>query len=501
MLTISACQSAIANPPRLATATAQAETTITENTTPLVIPAPTSTPSDDEEDEPQFENTAANPVISIWVNETSPEHRAMLEEVAAGFTDKYQIDVELMLVSSFLLPDLVSTAVLSNTLPDIIIHPLEYTHGWAERGVFNIDAATTAINQIGIERFNSNALDLLNTPSGIAAIPSDGYAQILVYRQDWVEQFGVPDPTNYDDMFTFAEASFDGEQFLTAGFVIPTESNLVTTHQAFEHIARANGCDLITLAGEVDILSDACAEALDFYYNIVHNFSPPGIQTVSSTQNAYLNGRGGMIMISPSILPMLAGLDPDNMPTCPECEQNSAYLAENSRIFTGIASSASADPVGFSTVTSLGITSVAEEETAVLFAEYWFNEAYLQWLSINSERKVPMYQGTFSDPSAYIDPWGTTPLVPNGPSIAFLFGDSIVNDLKTNIGTSTRWGIPQGQGALLTTLYEDLTISIVLQEMLSGYFDTSQTSFEAYNRVIELIPNYQFPVIEPTETP
>jgi hypothetical protein len=49
-------------------------------------------------------------------------------------------------------------------------------------------------------------------------------------------------------------------------------------------------------------------------------------------------------------------------------------------------------------------------------------------------------------------------------------------------------------------LYENLTFSVVLQEMLSGYFNTTKTIQEAANRVIELIPNYQF-TVEPTPTP
>ncbi|MEM7336377.1 MAG: hypothetical protein AAF490_30130, partial [Chloroflexota bacterium] len=400
-----------------------------------------------------------------------------------------------------LLPELVSTAALSGTLPDIIIHPLEYSLGWAERGILNTSAASTVVDQLGTDTFNSQALQLLNTPTGMAAVPSDGYAHLLVYREDWINDLGLPAPTNFSDMFNFAEATFDGETFLTAGFVIPTESNLVSTHQTFEQIARANGCELIALSGEVDFLSQPCLDALNFYFDIVHNFSPPGIQTVSSTRNAYLNGRTGMIMASPAVLPMIANLDPENPPICTECAENPSYLAENSRILTQISANSGDSPVSFGTITSLGITEVAQVETAVLFANYWFTEGYPQWLAINSERKVPMRLGTSDQPTQFIDSWGQNPLVENGPSLTELFGAETVNNMKTHASDFERWGFAKGQGLLVTQLYEDLTISIVLQEMLSGYFDSSQTRYEAYNRIVELIPNYQFPIIEPTNTP
>ena len=69
------------------------------------------------------------------------------------------------------------------------------------------------------------------------------------------------------------------------------------------------------------------------------------------------------------------------------------------------------------------------------------------------------------------------------------------------MANTPRWGFHEGQGAVVGDLYEHLTFSVVLQEMLSGYFNTEKTIQEATDRVIELIPNYQFlptPTPEPT---
>jgi hypothetical protein len=53
----------------------------------------------------------------------------------------------------------------------------------------------------------------------------------------------------------------------------------------------------------------------------------------------------------------------------------------------------------------------------------------------------------------------------------------------------------------MSQVYEELIFSIVLQEMLSGYFGPEQTLIEATNRVIALIPNYQFPTATIPPTP
>lgn len=429
--------------------------------------------------------TTPNRSIKVWINETSAEHRAAMQQMAAAFTDMSQVDVELMFVSPPLLPNLVNTAVLSQTLPDIIIHPIEYTAGWSERGILNAAAAETAVNQLGRDTFDP-ALELVTVDGQIAALPSDGYKQLLIYRTDWFEEANLAIPDDFAAMYAAAEATTDREN-LRAGFVIPTESNLVTTHQAFEQIALANGCDLIDDKGEVLLPEPPCRDALDFYFRIVNQFSPIGVQTDTSTRNAYLAGRTGLIMVGPEMLPLLAGLDAALPPTCPECEDNRRFLVENSGILTEIQGEGGAS-AGFSNLRNLGITNAADVETAVAFADFWFNEGYETWLSVDSERKVPLRWGTADDPTQFIDAWGHT----GSPTLAELFGDTIITQLRDGVAAAPRWGLRQGQGALLTTLYEKLTISITLQEMLSGYFNPAQTIIEAYNRVTAEIPNYQY---------
>lgn len=419
----------------------------------------------------------------------------MLNQLTADFSQAYHIDVEMVLVAPALLPKLMETAVLSDSfdLPDIVLHPVEYTMGWAERGILDTAVTNQIIDDIGRDTFNPAALELVTQDGLAAAIPNDGYPQIVVYRSDWAQELGLTPPDNYTAMLTMAE-TISSTVDLISGFVIPTESNLVTTHQAFEQIALANGCQLIDEKGEVLILEPACQEALDFYYNIVHNYSPIGVQTDTSAQNAYLAGRTGLIMGSPAILLRLAGLDTAVPPTCPDCT-TSDFLAQNSGILTQITGSgALAQPTNLSEIRYWGVTSGADRDTAVTFINYWFNQAYPDWLAIESERKVPQRWGTTEQPRQFIDAWGSQPLTANGPSLRDLYGDSTVNQLRDSVLPTNRWGLPQGQGGLVTKLYEDLTISVTLQEMLSGYFNTTQTLREAHTKIIDFIPNYAYDI-------
>lgn len=497
-LLATSCQM-LPEPPRLATATAQAAATPTPTLEPLRLPvegssAPLSLNSPQAAD--------PNPTLTIWVNETSPAHREALAAIAAGFEAEQGVNVEIMFVSPDFLPDLVEMATVTDTyeLPDVIIHPIEYSIGWAERGILNTEAAETAVTNLGRDTFNPAALALLDVQGRPAAVPSDGYQQLLIYRTDWFEEQGLAAPDNYADMLAAAEATYDPEN-LRSGFVIPTESNLRTTHEAFEHLAAANGCQLINEAGEVLLTSTECREAINFYYDIVHQFSPIGVQTDTSARNAYLEGRTGMIMGSPSILPQLAGFDAENLPSCPECSQNQKHLAANSGIITVISGNGDTS-ANFGKMTNLGITTEADLETAVPFAEYWFNAGYQIWLAVESERKVPLRNGLPEDSNRYIAPWGLEPLSGSNQSLADIYGEEVVTQLKDGVAQSSRWGISQGQGAVVSDLYRELTFSVVLQEMLSGYFNTDKTIYQAYQRVLEFLPDYAFEVIsEPTPTP
>lgn len=432
-------------------------------------------------------------MLHVWVNETSPEHRAVLDDLATEFADTYGVNVAVQMVSPALLPQLVNTAVLSDTLPDIILHPLEYTHGWVEEGILDVDAAAAVVEALDATTFDADALALVDRDGRPAAIPSDGYHQLLLYRTDWFDERGLRPPDTYAALYEGAERVYDSDAIIS-GIVIPTESNLVTTHQAFEQIALANGCRLIDEPGEVRILDAACREALEQYYITINRFSPPGVQTDTSARNALLSGRTGTIMTSPAILPDLAGLNPDALPTCPECGEDPAYLARNVGILTEIRGSGpEAAPTAFGNIRNLGITTSADREVAEAFARFWFEEGYERWLSVSAERKVPMRLGTGEDPRGFIDRWGTQPLRGSDLSLADIYGDPVVARLRDGIAAAPRWGIREGHGGLMTKVYTELTMSIVLQEMLSGYFNTDTTLNEAYRRVVDLIPNYAFP--------
>ncbi len=494
-----ACVPDFSDPPRLSAPTAEAVTP-TDDDEPLLLPAPTATGEPATGSGETALQQPVNPTITLWVNRSSPQYDAALREMVAGFSAEYDMHVELITVAPDLLPDLVRRAAVSDTtqLPDVLLFPVEYAVGWARRGILDSSAAQAVIETLGPQTFNQEALDLVTVDGQPAAVPSDGWQQLILYRNDWFRQRDLPPPDTFERLLTASEVISDRVNLINS-FNMPTESSLRATTLAFEQMAIANGCQLIDERGELQILNPACRDALAYYRFLCNTYCPSGVQTEVSALNAYLSGRSGIIIASPGVLPAIAGMDDNYSPSCPDCDEPS-YLAANTAIvtnLTGRSEGAAAQNLG--EISYFGITTNADLEPAAAFARYWFEDAYLTWLGVEPERKVPMRLGTVAEPQAYIDAWFELPFGDGPAPIAEVFSPEIAAALATDVVNTNRWGYSQGQGQLVTSIYEELTFSILLQELLSGYYDSDRAAIEGYKRLVDLIPNYAF-YVDPEAT-
>ena len=165
-------------------------------------------------------------------------------------------------------------------------------------------------------------------------MPSDGWAQLLVYRKDLFDKAGLAAPDTYDKILAAAtKLNSDG----MAGIVAATGPATPSPQQTFEYFALANGCQLTDDAGRRSRSPrPQCVEAFKFYDDLITNGSVPGAQDVDTTRATYFAGKAAMMVWSSFLLDELAGLRNDALPTCPECTADPAFLAKNSGIVTAI---------------------------------------------------------------------------------------------------------------------------------------------------------------------
>ncbi|MBW1796729.1 MAG: extracellular solute-binding protein [Deltaproteobacteria bacterium] len=73
-------------------------------------------------------------------------------------------------------------------------------------GILDNRSATDVINDLGKETFSAGPLNFVRVSGGYAAVPIDGWGQLLLYRKDLFREKGLPMPDTWDRILKAAEA-------------------------------------------------------------------------------------------------------------------------------------------------------------------------------------------------------------------------------------------------------------------------------------------------------
>ncbi|MFW5708835.1 MAG: ABC transporter substrate-binding protein [Chloroflexota bacterium] len=262
--------------------------------------------------------------ITFWSNEFQPERVERQQAIIDRFEEANPgVNVELVVMDENLMDQLMQLNVAAQTPPDVVLHPLQLTAKWYNQGLLDAEFATEVINSLGVDTFSQGALDLLSVDEGLyAAIPSDGWGQMLFYRKDLFDAAGLEAPTNYDAILAAAEALHDPDNGFV-GFLGASSASELYTWQVFEHIALANGATFVDAEGNILWDTPEMIEAFEFYNEVMTSYGP--LQSDYywlQTRAEYQAGNGAMVVWSPFLLDELAGLRNDALPNCAECEDN-----------------------------------------------------------------------------------------------------------------------------------------------------------------------------------
>ena len=132
--------------------------------------------------------------ISFWTTEVEKDRLKVQREIAHEFTQRTGIGVSIVPVQENLLAERVTAAYAAKSLPDVLFHPIDYTMGWAEAGILDDQSATEVVNRLAKETFGAGPLNLVRVPNGYAAVPIDGWGQLLLYRKDLFKKKGLSSP-------------------------------------------------------------------------------------------------------------------------------------------------------------------------------------------------------------------------------------------------------------------------------------------------------------------
>lgn len=423
--------------------------------------------------------------LLMWTLEVQPDRLATQEAALADFTDATGIDVTLVPVEEDQVAQLMAGAALSNELPDVIgAVTLGLVRSFDSEDYLNPDIAADVIDNLDRGTWTDASLELTADGDRQLAVPSDAWAQILVYRTDLFEAAGLDAPTTYDSLLTAAETLTDGGQF---GITLATDPTGNFTQQTFESLALGNNCQLVDDAGDITLGSAECTAAVDLYTQLAADYSPAGTQTVESTRASYFAGQSAMVMWSTFLLDELAGLRDDAAPSCSECT-TPTYLVDNSGIVPLVTGpDAGGDAGSYGEITSFVATSAASPEETTQLIEFLMSDGYVDWLSMAPEGKFPVRHGSADNPTEFTDAWLTleTGVDTRAPLGEIYDAEDIATLAAVTEGIS-RWALTEGQGALIGPLTAELPFAKIIADAASGSIDAATAQQQMVEAATEL---------------
>lgn len=411
--------------------------------------------------------------ITLWTTEEQPARMDAQRAIAERFRQATGITVEVVPVTENLMGERATAAFSAGDLPDLIYHPLAFTYGWAEAGLLDTQAATEVIERLNPATYSAGVLNLVEFEGDFAAVPVDGWAQLVVYRADLFEERGLAPPTDFASIRAAVEALHDPPNFY--GVVAATDPSQIYMMQVFEHVAMANGVDIVDDNGNVTMNTPQMREVLEFYKFLAEN-SPPGNLFWQQSRELYHDDRTGLIIWSPFILHGLAGLRDGAPITGFGDDPTTDVLAGLTGFVTSFAGPSNPAGAGWADVRYFGITVDANVDAAQRFIEFSMNEAYQDTLAIAAVGKHPVRQGTVEDPTRFVREWADLEVGDERRRpLSSIYDGDVIADMLSGLERGSRWGYERGFGYLTSRLYETRVIAELVREYIDGERSVEET--------------------------
>ena len=379
--------------------------------------------------------------IKFWTTEVQPARMAKQEEMAKAFEAKTGIKVDVIPIEEKELGTRATAAAAAGDLPDVIYHTLQYVLPWAEAGILDVDANNAVVKELGKNTFAPGALNMAKSGSKIAAVPVDGWTQMVVYRKDLFENADLAPPTSYANIVAAVEKLSKTNGMF--GFVAATKTDENFMSQVLEHVLLANGVNIVKKGG-IKKQGKKLKEALEFY-KVIAKASPPGELYWKQSRALYFAGKTPMIIWSPFIMDELAGLR-DSAPPTINSDPTSPELASKTGFITNFSGPSNKKGAAWADVRYFGITADADTDEAKQFIMYSMDEGYTSTLSIAPEGKFPVRRGNSSDPEAFTKAWSKLPVgVDRKAPLSNLYDPEVIDNIVAGLDTANRWGVKEGE--------------------------------------------------------
>ncbi len=415
-----------------------------------------------------FVSNASADTIRFWTTEEQPARLAKQNAMAADFWKETGHEVEVIPVSEKDLGKRATAAFAANDLPDVIYHTLQYVLPWAEAGILDVETNEDIVNSLQKSTFAPGAITMAQFNGKTAAVPVDGWTQMVVYRKDLFDQAGLAAPTSYANIEAAIKKLHNPPNMY--GFVAATKVDENFMSQVLEHVFLANGVSPVNKNGFSQLDEKATSEVLNFYKKIA-KASPPGELYWKQSRAIYFAGKAAMIIWSPFILDELAGLRNSAPPTIND-DPTSKALAQKTGIVTTFGGPSNPSGAAWADIRYFGVTSDANTDVASEFVKYSMKDGYTATLSIAPEGKFPVRRGEPLNTSKYVKAWSKLPVgVDRKAPLSELYSPLTIDKIVSGLETADRWGVSEGQLSLASKMINSQVINRIVREYIDDQID------------------------------
>ncbi len=415
-----------------------------------------------------FISNASAETIRFWTTEEQPARLAKQQAMAADFKKRTGHSVEVIPVSEKDLGKRATAAFAAGDLPDVIYHTLQYVLPWSEAGILDVETNDDIVNSLQKSTFAPGAISMAQFNGKTAAVPVDGWTQMVVYRKDLFDQAGLAAPTSYANIEAAIEKLHNPPNMY--GFVAATKVDENFMSQVLEHVFLANGVSPVNKNGFSKLDEKATSEVLNFYKKIA-KASPAGELYWKQSRAIYFAGKAAMIIWSPFILDELAGLRNSAPPTIND-DPTSKELAQKTGIVTTFGGPSNPSGAAWADIRYFGVTSDANTDVASEFVKYSMKDGYTATLSIAPEGKFPVRRGEPLNTSKYVKAWSKLPVgVDRKAPLSELYSPLTIDKIVAGLETADRWGVSEGQLSLASKIINSQVINRIVREYIDDQID------------------------------
>jgi len=150
------------------------------------------------------------------------------------------------------------------------------------------------IDSIGRDRFYEAPLTEMTADGKTWAVPLYSHAQVMWYRTDLLEKYGLEVPTTWDELYEAASVIQAGENGNVYGCSVPMGTNDMMATRYLNFYVRSAGETLITKDGKANLTSQAAIDGINYWIKMYESNSPADsinfnvLWKVSNTKNAKL---------------------------------------------------------------------------------------------------------------------------------------------------------------------------------------------------------------------